>query len=96
MKNSHSSRDLPVPASPTTVTSRARRCSALSSKRLDDLCQLALAADERRLEAGAAPRAARAGDDPQRRPGADRLLAPLDRVLARVLVGDRRLATPAG
>ncbi len=58
---------------------------------VDDARQLALAADERRLEAGTAPGAARTGDDLQRGPGPDRLLAAFDEVLARVLVGDRGL-----
>ena len=69
------------------------RCALL--ERLDHAGQLALAADERRLEPDAPPRAAGARDDPQRGPRADRLLAALDLVLAGILVRDRGLACPA-
>ena len=96
LKNSHSSRDLPEPA---FADHRHQARLAILGARLEGLdqrLQLALAPDERRLEPGAAPGAAGAGDDPQRGPGADRLLAALDLVLAGVLVGDRRLRSPAG
>ena len=43
-----------------------------------------------------APRSARAGDDAQRGPGVDRLLAALDLVHAGILVRDRRLGRPPG
>ncbi len=60
-------------------------------ERLKHVRELAFAADERGLEPGAASSATGARDDPQRGPRPHRLLAPLDRVLARVLIGDRRL-----
>ncbi len=84
-----------LPASPVTVTSTARRSRALSSAASMITCQLAVAADERRLEPGAAPHAADAGDDAQRRPRVHWLLAALDLMRARVLIGDRRLARAA-
>ena len=79
LKNSHSSRDFPVPASPTTATQP--RSPVLGSRLdgVDDRLQLALTADERCLQP--APRVARhrtPADHPQRRPRMDRLLTALD------------------
>jgi hypothetical protein len=68
---------------------RALRDARLPGR--DDVVQLLVAADERRLQPGAAARSAHAGHHAQRRPGADGLVAALDLVAARVLVGDRRL-----
>ena len=61
-----------------------------------DLAQLAVAADERRLEAGRLQRAARAGDDAQRPPERRQPHLPLQLVAAGVLVGDRLLGRAAG
>jgi hypothetical protein len=76
---------------------QARRAArdALLPRR-DDVAHLGVAAHERRLEAGAAPRSADAGDDAQRRPRAHRLLAPLDVVRPGVLVGDGGLGGAPG
>ncbi len=57
-----------------------------------DQAHLALAADERCLEAGRAPLAAAGGDHSRRVPQRHRLGLALELVLARVLVGDRCLA----
>ncbi len=73
---------------------RHEPCAALLGavlERIRHARQLALTADERRLEPGAAPGAAGARHDPQRGPRPDGLLAALDLVLAGVLVGDRGL-----
>ncbi len=50
--NSHASRDLPMPAMPVTETSCARRVLGRRVEQLLDEPELAVAADERRLEAG--------------------------------------------
>ena len=57
-----------------------------------DEAQLAVAADERRLEPGGASLAAAVGDHAQRAPELGGLALALELVRARVLVGDRRLA----
>ena len=59
-----------------------------------DQPQLALAADERRLEPGRAHRAAAARDDAQGAPERHRLRLALQLVRPGVLVGDRRLGRP--
>ena len=50
--NSQASRDLPIPAMPTTETRCAFRSSRGAVEQLLDEPELAVAADERRLEAG--------------------------------------------
>ena len=84
------------PASPTTVTCSARRSRGALSPASMIARSSAIASDERRLEPAAAARAAGAGDHAQRRPRMDGLLAALDLMDARVLVGDRRLGGAAG
>src|SRR5205807_2514453 len=59
-----------------------------------DETQLALAPDERRLEALRFERAARTGDDAQRAPERDESRLPLQLVRAGALVDDRRLGRP--
>ncbi len=93
LKNSHSRRDLPD-AGLADHGYQAARPSAARSPAAMIVCELALAADERRLQAGAAPCAAGPGHHAQRRPGMDRLIAALDLMLSGVLVGDRRLRGP--
>ena len=78
-----------MPASPETATSRAELTLGRAVKELLDQAQVAVAADEWRLEAPLALRAADPGHDPQRAPQPQRLGLALDRVLAGVLVGDR-------
>ena len=60
-----------------------------------DPTQLAIAADERGLETVRLERAAGCRDDAQSLPERQRLLFPLQRVRADVLVGDRLLGHPA-
>src|SRR6476660_10022314 len=60
--------------------------------RVDDRLQLRVAPDERRLDSGAAPRSACAGDDTKRRVDVNGLLAALDVVDPSILVDDRGLA----
>ena len=60
-----------------------------------DQPQLAVAADERRLEALRLQRAARAGDDAQRAPGGNEPALALQLVQPRVLVDDRGLGRAA-
>ena len=60
-----------------------------------DLAELAVAADERRLEAGRLQRAARARDDPERAPERRQARLALQLVAAGVLVGDRLLGRAA-
>src|SRR6476619_1779934 len=60
-----------------------------------DLAELALAADERRLEPTRLQGAADAGDDPARAPEANRLGLPFQLVLAGVLEDDRLLGRAA-
>ena len=67
------------------------RSSARRVEQLLDEAQLAVAADERRLETGRLRWPPRAGDDAQRAPQPDRLGLALELVLARVLEHDRRL-----
>ena len=89
--NSQASRDLPMPAMPDD---RDEVRLALVGARVEELldeAQLAVAADERRLEAGRLERPAAARDDAQRAPERHRLGLALQLVLAGVLVGDRRL-----
>ncbi len=61
-----------------------------------DETQLAIAADEGRLEADGAVRALALRDDPERPPQLDRLGLPLELVRSRRLVGDRSLARSPG
>ena len=90
--NSHESRDLPMPAIPITETSCALPSSAERVEQLLDEPQLAVAADERRLEAGRAHRTPRVpGRHPERPQERHRLRLALQLVVARVLVGDRGL-----
>jgi hypothetical protein len=89
LKNSHSSRDFPVPAWPVTrlaAPGRARRCPW----RTRQPAQLAIATDERGLQPDAAARATDPGDDAQRGERAHGLLTALDLMGAGVLVEDRR------
>ena len=61
-----------------------------------DLAELAIAADERRLQPGRLQRAAGARDDAERAPERRQADLPLQLVAARVLVGDRLLGRAAG
>ena len=88
--------DLPEPASPTTVTIRARALALGRLEGVDDQRQLAIAPNERRLQPDTATGAAGARDDPERGPCMHRLLSALDLMGPRVLVGDRRLRSAAG
>ena len=94
-RNSYSSRDLPIPASPTTKTTWPWPAVACS-KRFEERAQLALAPDERReaaLEPDVQPAARLAGGDDL--PGADGLRLPLEHELAertRMEVARRRAA----
>ena len=98
--NSQASRDLPIPATPTTESRCARRSSARGVEEVLDDAQLAVAADERRLEAGDPALAAPRRDDPQRTPELHGLGLALELVLAGVLVRRspprlaRRVASP--
>ena len=65
--NSHDSRDLPIPAIPTTETSCALPLLGGGVEELLDQPQLAVAADERRLEARRPQRAARGRRSPAAR-----------------------------
>ena len=95
--NSHESRDLPIPATPTTDTSFARFSSALAWKRSLTSRNSAVAADERRLQPGGrAALAASLGRDPQGLPQRHGLCLALELVLARVGVGDRGLGGAPG
>ena len=64
-------------------------------KQLLDQPQLAVAADERRLEARRLQRAAPPETTRERAPERDRLGLALQLVIAGVLVGDRRLGRPS-
>ena len=96
MKYSHSSLDLPYPASPTIPIS----AGPSEARRLlgggDHALELHRAAHERRLEPGAAAHATDAGHHPERGPSVNGLLAPFDLVQPGVLVGDRGFGHPPG
>ncbi len=62
----------------------------------DQRLQFVVSPDEQRLQPDSATSTAGPRDDPQRHPGVDRLLATLDLMHARILIGDRRVAGPAG
>ena len=90
--NSQASRDLPMPAMPMTETSCARSLVGGGVEELLDEPELAVAADERRLEARRAPCARRApATTRSARQSCAGLGLALQLVLAGVLVGDRRL-----
>ncbi len=90
--NSHASRDLPIPATPTTETSCARDSSARRVEEVLQKAQLALAADERCFEARRPTLAASVRDHAERPEQRHGLGLALQLVLACVAVVDRRLA----
>ena len=95
--NSHDRRDLPMPAMPVTDTSWALPLLAGGVEQVLDEPELAVAPDERRLEAlGALSAAERAGDDAQRALRVHGLRLALQLVDAGVLVGDRGLGGASG
>ena len=94
--NSHARRDLPIPAIPVTETRCARRSSAAEWKHVLDLPQLAVAADERRLEARPLQRPLSSRDDAQRPPERHGLGLALELERAGVGVGDRSLGRAPG
>ena len=92
--NSHASRDLPIPAIPTTET----RCAFFSSAPAWKSSLTRRSSRSRPTNGGSrpvdfsAPRAG--GGDTQRAEERDRLRFPLQLVLTRILVGDRGLCGP--
>ena len=90
MSNSHSSRVLPTPAGPETATRRAALALERTVEELLEQTQVGVASEQRRLEDPLALRAAHTGDHAHGPPQMQRLGLALHRVLAGVLVGDRR------
>ncbi len=96
LKNSQARRDLPIPAIPVTCTRWARPVLGTGVEELLDQPQLAVPADERRLQALRLMQAAPSGNDTQRPVERDRLGLALELIGAGVLISDRRLGGSLG
>ena len=95
LKNSQSRRDLPMPATPVTETSRVRCSSAVEWNSSLIEPELAVAAHERRFQTHGFERARAARGHLPGAPEVHRLRLALHRVRAAVLVRDRRLRRAA-
>ena len=83
---------MPIPAGPTTDTSRGRRSRAGRVEQVLEQPELVVAADERRLQLVAPAAAAALGDDAQRAPRRHRRCLALEDLLAGGLERDRAVS----